>query len=340
MRYDNVLLIIVWAALTAYALLGGADFGAGVWDLLAGGRTSGARRRALIEHAIGPVWEANHVWLIFVLVLMWTDFPALYAAIASTLYLPLTLIALGIIARGAAFAFRKAIEVPWAQQCFGAAFAFSSVITPYTLGAIAGGIATGRVPPGLARGNAITSWINPTSAVTGAFAVVACAYVAACYLAADARRDGDDALVAYFRRRAIASATIAGVLSIAGLAVLRLDAPALYTGLTGHALPLVTLAALAGVASLLLAWRRHYGWLRVAAATAVAAVIWAWGVAQFPYALPATMTVRAAAAPHATLVATTVCTAVGMVVLIPSLVLLFRLFQRPEPGPPRPPVLP
>jgi cytochrome d ubiquinol oxidase subunit II len=330
MRYDTALLGLMWLALTAYALLGGADFGAGVWDLLAGGRSTGARPRALIEHTIGPVWEANHVWLIFVLVLMWTDFPPLYAAIASTLYLPLTLVALGVIARGAAFAFRKAIEVPWAQQCFGAAFAFSSVVTPFTLGAIAGGVASGRVPPGLARGNAVTSWINPTSVLTGAFAVVACAFAAASYLASDARRAGDTVMVGYFRRRAFASGVAAGVLSIAGLVVLRFDAPTLYAGLTGRALPLDAIAALAGVASQVLAWRSQFTWLRVSAATALASVLWAWGVAQLPYALPATMTVRAAAAPHSTLVATTVCTAIGMVILIPSLALLFRLFQQPS----------
>jgi len=328
MRYDIVLLATMWAAVTAYALLGGADFGAGIWDLLAGSRRTGARRRALIEHAIGPVWEANHVWLIFVLVLMWTDFPPLYAAIASTLYLPLTLVALGVIARGAAFAFRKAIEVPWAQQCFGAAFAFSSFVTPFMLGAIAGGVASGRVPPGLARGNAITSWLNPTSAVTGGFAVVACAFVASSYLVVDARRGGDEVLVAYFRRRAMASAVLAGVLSIVGLAVLHSDALTLYARLTGRALPLVALAAIAGLASLFLAWRRHYALLRIAAAGAVAAVLWAWGAAQFPDLLPGALTIRDAAAPHATLVATAVCTAVGMVLLIPSLVLLFRLFSR------------
>ncbi|HEY1486171.1 MAG TPA: cytochrome d ubiquinol oxidase subunit II, partial [Micromonosporaceae bacterium] len=153
MNSATVLLALMWAAVTVYALLGGADYGAGVWDLLAGGRHRGRRARDHITHAIGPVWEANHVWLIFVLVLMWTGFPSAYAAIASTLYLPLTLIALGVIARGAAFAFRKAIEVPWAQQAFGAAFAFSSLVTPFTLGAAAGAIASGRVPPGLARGD-------------------------------------------------------------------------------------------------------------------------------------------------------------------------------------------
>jgi cytochrome bd ubiquinol oxidase subunit II len=333
MRYDTLLLAVTWTALTAYALLGGADFGAGVWDLLAGGARRGARPRALIEHTIGPVWEANHVWLIFVLVLMWTAFPPVFAAVASTLYIPLTLVALGVIGRGAAFAFRKAIDVPSARRCFGAAFAGSSMLTPFGLGAVAGGVASGRVPPGLARGAAWTSWLNPTSAVCGAFAVTACAFAAACYLAADARREGDEVLVAWFRRRALIAGLAAGAVSLIGLVVLRTDAPALYSGLTGRALPLVALATFAGGAALVLAWRGWYVWLRLAAGTAIAAVLWAWGVAQYPLMLPPGLDLGAAAAPRAVLAATTWCTAVGLALLIPSLLLLYRMFQRVDPGP-------
>jgi cytochrome d ubiquinol oxidase subunit II len=345
------ILAVMWAAVTAYALLGGADFGAGIWDLLAGGRAAGAPRRALIQHAIGPVWEANHVWLIFVLVLMWTAFPAAFAAVSSTLYVPLTAIALGVIARGAAFAFRKAIDRPWAQRLFGAAFAFSSVVTPWFLGAAAGAVAAGRVPPGLARGPAIGSWLNPVSAVTGTFAVAACAFLAASYLAADARRAGDPALTAWFRRRARASGLVVGACSAAGLLVLHADAPATYGRLTGHALPLVAAAAAAGIAALALAGR---GWLvplRLAAAAAVAAVLWAWGAAQYPYLLTpgpaprgqpghaaAGLTVAGAAAPGATLAATLICVAIGGALVLPSLGWLLVLAQRPPrpaAGPPR-----
>ena len=184
----TTLLALMWASVTVYALLAGADFGAGAWDLLSGRTGPGARRRALIEHAIGPVWEANHVWLIFVLVLMWTAFPPLFAAVSSTLYIPLTLVALGVIARGSAFAFRKAVTEVWQQRIFGAAFAFSSLVTPFFLGAVAGGVASGRVPPGVAGGNVVTSWLNPTSVLSGALAVVAGMYLAAVYLTADARR--------------------------------------------------------------------------------------------------------------------------------------------------------
>ena len=332
------ILAVMWAAVTAYALLGGADFGAGIWDLLAGGRAAGAPRRALISHAIGPVWEANHVWLIFVLVLMWTAFPAAFAAVSSTLYVPLTAIALGVIARGAAFAFRKAIDAPWAQRAFGAAFAFSSVVTPWFLGAAAGGVAAGRVPRGLARGSAVGSWLNPVSAVTGTFAVAACAFLAASYLAADARRAGDPALTAWFRRRAVASGLAVGACSVAGLVVLHSSAPAAYGRLTGHALPLVAAAAAAGLAALALAAR---GWLvplRLAAAAAVAAVLWGWGAAQYPYLLPrggrfghgaGGLSVAAAAAPGATLSATVICVVIGGVLVLPSLGWLLVLAQRP-----------
>ncbi|MGO4759566.1 cytochrome d ubiquinol oxidase subunit II, partial [Streptomyces sp. 2MCAF27] len=168
----NLTLGVMWIGLTCYALFGGADFGAGLWDLLAGRSGPGAPRRALIEHTIGPVWEANHVWLIFVVVLLWAGFSPVFAAVMSTLYIPLTLTALGIIARGAAFAFRKASTELWQKRLFGACFALSSVLTPFFLGTVAGGVASGRVPPGLAAGDLITSWLNPTSLLGGVLAVL------------------------------------------------------------------------------------------------------------------------------------------------------------------------
>src|SRR5580693_993003 len=326
----------MWASVTVYALLAGADFGAGAWDLLSGRTGPGARRRALIEHAIGPVWEANHVWLIFVLVLMWTAFPPLFAAVSSTLYIPLTLVALGVIARGSAFAFRKAVTEVWQQRIFGAAFAFSSRVTPFFLGAVAGGVASGRVPPGVARGNVVTSWLNPTSVLSGALAVVAGMYLAAVYLTADARRSGQPDLAAEFRRRALAAGVVAGLLAVAGLAVVHADAPRLFTGLTGRALPLVALSGAAGVASLALLAARRYLLVRVSAALAVAAVLWGWGAAQYPHLLPGApgLTVAQAAAGQATLEATTISVGVGIVLLVPSLAWLFLLFQRSERQPP------
>ena len=327
------LLVLMWISVTVYALLAGADFGAGAWDLLSGRTGPGARRRALIEHSIGPVWEANHVWLIFVLVLMWTAFPPLFAAVSSTLYIPLTLVALGVIARGSAFAFRKAVTEVWQQRIFGAAFAFSSLVTPFFLGAIAGGVASGRVPPGLARGDVLTSWLNPTSVLCGTLAVLAGMYLAAVYLTADARRSGQPELAAEFRRRALAAGVVTGLVAAAGLIVVHADAPRLWAGLSGRALPLVAVSGAAGVASLALLAARRYLLVRVTAALAVAAVLWGWGAAQYPHLLAAApgLTVAQAAAGRATLQATMISAGVGIVLLAPSLLWLFLLFQRGKP---------
>ena len=167
MTMAEAVLAVMWVGLTAYALFGGADFGGGAWDLLAGNAEKGRRQRDLVEHSLAPVWEANHVWLIFVLVVLWTAFPPAFAAIASTLYIPLTLAAVGMIARGSAFAFRKTAPSPAMRRALDGAFALSSVLTPFFLGAIAGAVASGRVPPGIAQGNVITSWLNPTSVLGG-----------------------------------------------------------------------------------------------------------------------------------------------------------------------------
>ncbi|MGH3977208.1 MAG: cytochrome d ubiquinol oxidase subunit II, partial [Pseudonocardiaceae bacterium] len=277
----------------AYALFGGADFGAGFWDLLAGGTERGRPARRLIENSIGPVWEANHVWLIFVLVVLWTSFPPAFAAIASTLYIPLTLAALGMIARGAAFAFRHSVDELALQRLFGALFAFSSVATPLFLGAVAGAVASGRVPPGIAAGDVITSWLNPTSILGGVIAVGVCAYLAAVYLCADAQQHHDPQLLEYFRVRAIATALLLGGIALAGIAVLRVDAPQLFNGLISRGLPLIVASVVTGIGSIVFLMRRRLGLARVAAALAVITVIWGWAVAQYPYLLQPALTVQA-----------------------------------------------
>jgi cytochrome d ubiquinol oxidase subunit II len=327
----EAVLALMWVGLTAYALFAGADFGAGTWDLLAGGTRKGARQRELIEHSLAPVWEANHVWLIFVLVVLWTGFPPAFAAIASTLYIALTLAALGMIARGSAFAFRKSVPTSGARRFFGAAFAFSSVVTPFFLGAVAGGIASGRVPPGIAAGNVITSWLNPTAILGGVLAVGVCAYLAAVFLCTDARREGDLDLAEQFRVRALVSGGLVGVVALAGIVVLRRDAPELYDGLTSRGLPLIVLSAAAGLLAMGATAARAYTLSRILASLAVTAVIWGWAAGQYPYVLPPQLTIEDAAAGRATLSAMLVTLLVGSVVLVPSLVLLFTLFQRPAP---------
>ncbi|MER6950531.1 cytochrome d ubiquinol oxidase subunit II [Nonomuraea sp. NPDC000554] len=332
----EIMLAALWIGLTAYVLFGGADFGGGVWDLLAGGAVKGGRQRELIEHSIGPVWEANHVWLIFVIVLMWTGIPPVFAAVASTLYIPLTLAALGIIARGSAFAFRKASTELWQRRLFGATFAFSSVVTPFFLGTAAGAIASRRVPPGIARGDLVTSWLNPTSVVAGLLAVGTAAYLAAVYLTRDAERSAERVLAEAFRGRALAAGVVVGLLSAAGLLVLHADAPALFAELTsGRALPFLVLSIVAGLASLVLLWFRAYLAVRLSAALAVAGLLWGWGVGQYPTLLPG-VTLRDAAATDSVLAASLGTLAVGALLLVPSLWWLYATFQRGHRPPEQP----
>jgi cytochrome d ubiquinol oxidase subunit II len=328
----NLALIVMWVGLTCYALFAGADFGAGAWDLLAGSAERGAARRKLIEHSIGPVWEANHVWLIFVVVLLWTCFPTVFAAVMSTLYIPLTLAALGIIARGASFAFRKVSGSPRLRQVFGALFAGSSVLTPFFLGTVAGAVASGRVPPGLASGDPLGSWTGPSSLLGGVLAVLVCAYLAAVYLCADATRAGRVDLAESFRLRTLVTGASTGVVALAGIGVLATDAPALFTGLTGRALPLVVCSAVAGIVEFPLVWWRRYLAARVIAALAVTAILWGWAAAQYPDMLEPNTTVVSAAAQGSVLGAVLLVLAAGAVLLVPSLWLLYSLFQRPRPS--------
>ena len=328
MTLANLSIGVLWIGLTLYVLFAGADFGAGFWDLFAGGTERGRGQRELIEHSIGPVWEANHVWLIFVLVLFWTAFPPVFAAVMSTLYIPLTLVALGIIMRGAGFAFRKASDQLGWQRLYGAAFAMSSVITPFFLGAVAGGIASSRVPAGLARGDLLHSWWNPTSVLGGTLAVGAAAYLAATYLCADARRQGHPELAEAFRLRALATGVVLGVAALGGIAVLQADAPRLFHGLTHRALALVVVSAVAGTGSLVLLGRRHYIAVRITAVLAVTALLWGWAVAQYPVMLEPNITINDAAATSNVLSAMLIALGCGSVLLVPSLLWLYLIFQR------------
>ncbi|MCW2701721.1 MAG: cytochrome d ubiquinol oxidase subunit [Blastococcus sp.] len=333
MSLAEVVLSIMFVGLIAYGLFGGADFGAGIWDLLAGGTRHGARQRDLIERSIAPVWEANHVWLIFVLVVLWTAFSGAFAAVVSTLYIPLTLAAFGMIARGAAFAFRKSISTLAMRRFLGAGFALSSLVTPYFLGAVVGGVASGRVPPGVAAGDVVTSWVNPTSVLGGVLAVLVCAYLAAVFLCADARRDGATDLAEEFRARALGTAAVTGAVGIAGLFVLRADAPLLFDGLTGRAAPAVVVSVVAGTAAIVYLATRRYAHARVASALAVTAILVGWALAQYPYILVGEVTIEEAARGRATLVAMLVTLVAGAVILLPALAYLYLLFQRsPEPG--------
>jgi cytochrome d ubiquinol oxidase subunit II len=331
----DLVAVVLFLAVTAYAVFGGADFGAGFWDLVAGDAAKGSRPRQVIDHSIGPVWEANHVWLIFIFVVLWTGFSEAYASITLTLFVPLTLAALGIVLRGSSFAFRKTVTRIRDQRSFGAAFASSSVLVPYCMGAIAGAIASGRVPEGGVAGDTWESWVNPTSVLGGAMAVIVVAYLAAVYLVWDARRLSDPTMVSYFRRRAIGAAVAAGVTAVVGIFVLREDARYVFDGLTSRGLPLVIASAVCGSASLVLLLRDATRGARLLAIGAVAGIVIGWGVAQWPYMLPTSLKVSEAAAPSATLATLVVATILLVVIVIPGFTLLYVLDQRsllPEEG--------
>jgi cytochrome d ubiquinol oxidase subunit II len=320
--------IVLWLGVTAYAVFGGADFGGGFWDLLAGGTERGLRPRALIADAIGPVWEANHTWLIFDLVILWTAFPAAFAAVMSTLFVPLSLAAFGIVLRGAAFAFRPVASGLPARRAAGAVFAASSVVTPFFLGTAAGAIVSGRVVPGDGPHDLFGSWLNPTSVVVGALAVATCAYLAAVFLVADARRLAEADMAAYFLRRATAAAIAAGALSMAGIVVLALDVPTYPDRLAGAGALFVVAAVVLGTVALVRLWRRSVAGARVLAIGAVVAVVWGWGVAQYPDILPGALSLTDAAAPSGSQDALLVVFVVAALVIAPSLALLYTLDQR------------
>jgi cytochrome bd ubiquinol oxidase subunit II len=313
---------------TLYAVFGGADFGAGFWALVAGNGERGKRARALVGWAIGPVWEANHVWLIFMLVTLWTAFSEAFASVMSTLFIPLSLAALGIVLRGAGFAFQRVAARSSARRFAEWSFAVSSVVTPFFMGTVVGAVASGRVPVGNAAGDAWTSWFNPVSIVLGALFVATGAYLSAVFLISDARRFADPDLIGYFAVRARVAAAVAGVLAIGGIFALRDDARFIYDGLTGDGLPLVLASVVCGAGALVLLWRGAQRGLRPLAVAAVVAVIWGWGVAQYPYLLPTTLTIEEGAGASETLTAVLVLFGVAVVVVLPALAVLFTLDQR------------
>ena len=328
MSKADAVAVVLWVGVTMYAVFGGADFGAGLWSLLAGGGPSARRPRELIDWAIGPVWEANHVWLVFVLVVLWTAFSAAFAAIFSTLFIPLCLAAVGIVFRGAGFAFHKTAGRFRGRALAQSSFGLASLFTPFFMGTVVGAIAGGRVPVGNATGDPVTSWLNPLSLLIGALFVATSAYLAAVFLVRDARRARTPDLERYFRTRALVAALVTGALAAAGLVLLHDDAPHIYDGLTNEGLPLVVLSLVCGVAALVLTQRGAVRGPRPLAVGAVAAVIWGWGVAQDPYLLPETLTIDAAAAPSATLTSVLIVFGVAVVLVLPSIGLLYALAQR------------
>jgi cytochrome bd ubiquinol oxidase subunit II len=325
MFLQSLPLVFILAGVAFYTVLGGADLGAGFWQLAAARSRDGQSVREFAHRAMGPVWEANHVWLIFVLTVFWTSYPKAFGSIMSTLAVPLFIGLLGIIFRGVAYALREGSATPRESGKIDTLFAVSSILVPFALGAAIGGIATNRVPVGNAAGHLWSSWLNGTSILIGVLAVATSAFLAAVFLAADAAHDGDETLERDFRLRALGAGVIAGAIAIAGIFVVNGNDHTLFHSLeSGRALSAVIVSGLAGLVTLVLVYRRGYERARYAASLAVAAIIAGWALARWPTILPG-LSVYQAAADHDTLVCVVVAVLAGAVILFPSLALLFHL---------------
>ena len=318
--------------LNIYALTAGADFGGGVWDLLALGDRRD-RQRGLIAEAIAPIWEANHVWLILVVVLLFTAFPAAFARLMTVLHIPLTLLLLGIVLRGSAFTFRSYDSRRDAvQRRWGRIFAIASTATPLLLGTILGAIATGAVGEQHVTSDTsfasvyVAPWLSPFPLGVGALALVLFAFLAAVYLTVEAR---DDAVREDFRARALWSAVAVAVIAVMDLVLARSEAPLVWRALTVGDLAMVfrIAATVAALGSMFALWRREYRAARLAAAVEVSLIVWGWALGQFPYLVPPDMTIQSAAAPERTLRLLLTALVVGLALLIPSLRYLFKVFK-------------
>jgi cytochrome bd ubiquinol oxidase subunit II len=316
-------MLFVLIGIALYTLLGGADFGAGLWQLTCPG-PAGRELREQAHDTVGPVWEANHVWLIFVLTVMWTAYPPLFGSVASTLAVPLFIAAVGIIFRGATYALYAGASTAGDRRVIDTLFSLASLLTPFALGTAVGAVATGRVPLGNAAGSLWSSWLNPSAIMIGALAVLIGAFLAAVYLCADAVRIGAPHLERRFRVRALGSGVVTGGVAVATLVVVAFDAPALWAGLVGPGLPAVAISGVAGLVTLPLVWWRRYPPARISAAVAVVAVVAGWALAQHPFVLPG-LTLTQLAAPFDTLVAVVIAVFAGAIILAPSLGLLFSL---------------
>ncbi|MGA5192893.1 cytochrome d ubiquinol oxidase subunit II [Streptomyces exfoliatus] len=320
----DLIAVVLLLAVTAYACAGGTDYGAGFWDLTAGGAERGRRPRWLIDHAMGPVWEVNNVWLVFVLVIMWTGFPVLFQTVFTAMWLPLALAVVGMVLRGAGFALRRPTRQLAGRRLYGAVFASASVLTPFFLGAAVGGVASERVAPGTEASADV--WAGPTSLVFGLVAVATTAFLGAVFLTGDARRFDAPDLVGHFRRRALGSLGALTVLAVVTGFVTHEDSPYVWRGLTqGLGLFFVVVAGAAALATAWLLLRTPGTWVRVTAVGVVASAVIAWGMAQRPYLLPTSLTVADAAGAPSTLTWLAIVTLVALVVVVPAVVLLYWL---------------
>lgn len=327
---ELIVLGIMIIALALYAVLGGADFGAGIWEFTTVLERD-PRDKKLIADAIGPVWEANHVWLIFVLIIMFSGFPIAFAAVCRALWIPLLMALMGIVFRGAGFIIRAyAVGADWLREVAGALFALASTFTPFFLGMSVGALSTGQLnisTDGHYSGDHFSDWLSALSLFSGILAVGMCAYLAAVYLTREASVCGDEELLERWRGRAMSTGIWIGILAWLGLIMCRLEARELWDGLIRHGWQFIVTSMVAGIGSLFALRGDQFRLANLLAAAAVVAVMLGWACGMYPYLVPPQITISAAKAPDVVLWAMSGCILIGSVILFPALWWLFHLFK-------------
>lgn len=328
MPLETIIAGVMVASLVLYALLGGADYGGGVWDLFAFGRRA-RDQRELIAHAIGPVWEANHVWLILVIVILFTAFPPAFAVIATALHIPITLLLIGIVLRGTAFTFRTYdVQRDEVQRRWSLIFSIASIITPILLGTILGAIASGdiRVENGVVTSGFLRPWLAPFPLAVGFFALALFAFLAAVYLTVEAE---ERELQEDFRLRALLAGVAVGLLALIVFVLAGTGAPTVRAGISrsSWALALHILTAIFALGAFYALWTRRYRAARVCTAGQVTVILLGWAFAQFPYIVEPDISISSAAAPQITLRLLLGALIAGALLLFPSYFYLFRIFK-------------
>ena len=325
----DIVAFVLLLCITAYSVAGGVDYGAGIWDLFAGRGAQAERVRSLIDHAMAPVWEANNVWLVLAIVICWTGFPVLFAAVFASLYPLYAFALLGVILRGAFFAFRHVADEPSAQRRTGLVFGISSLLTPFFFAANLGAIASGRVGLGGPTTSVLAASFSPMSISFGLVSLAATAFSGASFLVGDARRYGMPDMVDYFRRRAVIASGVLIAMGSVALVIIGVEAPGLLRAMLfglGTAFAIITIVLTPVVGWLL--WRGVFRGYRLLTVAAVSSLVLAWGLAQSPFMLPGVLTIAQAAAPAPTLILLLIVTLCVVVVILPSLALLVYLDQR------------
>jgi cytochrome d ubiquinol oxidase subunit II len=328
MSLPALIAILLGVSLTFYAIFAGADFGAGILDLLAGNRGSD---REAIAATIGPVWEANHVWLIFSITILFSAFPPAFSALGTALLAPFTVALLAIVLRSVALGLRPSVGPGTrAHVLLGRLFGAASVVAPFAFGAVAGGLAkaSSGLGPLAGTGSAIP-WHSLFALVVGALAVALCAQLAASIVTLKLYVLGEDQITERFRRRALQSGACVLLLSVVALVTAAATAPSLWDRLSGAALPIVIAGLTTAVLSLLALARRWYVVARAATLATGAAILWGWFVAQAPHVIGPRLTIHTAAATHAALAAITVSAGIVLILVLPAMYLLFSIFARP-----------